>query len=430
MMPRLRHFLMAGLVLAMPLIGTAASADDSATKSELQQLRTQLQAQKQRMDALEGLLRNTIAKDVSNLRERVDAVAEKADGAAVASWPNKVKLKGDFRYRHEMIDEEKKDTDRHRHRFRMRIGIDASPTEDLDLHFRMVSGSDDPVSTNQSLDGGFSSKGLWIDRAYADYHPDALGGAHLLAGKMGVPFFKPGKEQLIWDGDLSIEGIALKHSLKPSETTKIFTTIGAFWVEENSSHADNMLYAAQLGVQQHISEDAKLTFGASCFRYTDTKGSPTFFDNEDGFGNSTEEGEDDELLYLEDYHLVEGFAQLDFKAGDLPISLYGDYVKNIDADSSEDTGWLAGIKLGKAKKPGTWQLGYNYRVLEADAVIGAYSDSDFNGGGTGGKGHKLSAAYQINKAAQFAVTYLINEDEPSTDEDTYRRLQLDFKLKF
>ena len=50
---------------------------------------------------------------------------------------------------------------------------------------------------------------------------------------------------------------------------------------------------------------------------------------------------------------------------------------------------MAGATLGKAKDKGSWQFDYNYRDLEADAVVGAFSDSDFAGGGTGAEGHKL-----------------------------------------
>jgi len=53
------------------------------------------------------------------------------------------------------------------------------------------------------------------------------------------------------------------------------------------------------------------------------------------------------------------------------------------------------------------------------------------GGGTNGRGHKISTAYQINKALQFAVTYFHTfQDLNSGGDDNYKRLQADFKLKF
>ena len=63
-------------------------------------------------------------------------------------------------------------------------------------------------------------------------------------------------------------------------------------------------------------------------------------------------------------------------------------MKNDDADDL-DTGYLAGFKLGKAKSKGSWQFQYQYEDLEADATLGAITDSDFMGGGTDGEGHKF-----------------------------------------
>jgi hypothetical protein len=49
--------------------------------------------------------------------------------------------------------------------------------------------------------------------------------------------------------------------------------------------------------------------------------------------------------------------------------------------------------VNKAKKQGSWNFRYNYREIEADAVLGTFSDSDFIGGGTDGKGHELNFGY-------------------------------------
>jgi len=45
--------------------------------------------------------------------------------AAAGEWWDNVRVKGDFRYRLEMIDKEGKDV-RHRHRLRARVGIEAN----------------------------------------------------------------------------------------------------------------------------------------------------------------------------------------------------------------------------------------------------------------------------------------------------------------
>jgi hypothetical protein len=113
-----------------------------------------------------------------------------------------------------------------------------------------------------------------------------------------------------------------------------------------------------------------------------------------------------------------------------PVSVFADWVNNVDAVTNQDTGWLVGFTFNKASAPGSWQFGYDYRDLQADAVVGAFTDSDFIGGGTGGQGHRFTFAYQIAKNVQAAATYLHDTiDQPGDDLD-YSRFQADLALKF
>ena len=80
----------------------------------------------------------------------------------------------------------------------------------------------------------------------------------------------------------------------------------------------------------------------------------------------------------------------------------------------------------KIRAPGRW--GYEYRDIEKDAVVGVFSDSDFVGGGTDGKGHKFSVGYAVAKNATLSGTYFMTEKDVDGDgnrDDDYDRLQLD-----
>ena len=114
-------------------------------------------------------------------------------------------------------------------------------------------------------------------------------------------------------------------------------------------------------------------------------------------------------FYTMDYDVFEGFGEYGFKIGELPTTVYGSYVKNTSANTSEDTGWLIGATFNKAKDPGSWELGYNYRDVEKDAVLGVLTDSDFIGGGTDGKGHMFSGKYQLTKNIQAVLTYFLTK---------------------
>ena len=68
-----------------------------------------------------------------------------------------VKFGADLRYRHELIEAEGKDQ-RNRERIRARLNMTARLNDEVILGFQIASGTDNPVSSNQTLDGGFSSK--------------------------------------------------------------------------------------------------------------------------------------------------------------------------------------------------------------------------------------------------------------------------------
>ena len=108
-----------------------------------------------------------------------------------------------------------------------------------------------------------------------------------------------------------------------------------------------------------------------------------------------------------DYNLINASLDFGFNVFDMPLSLYGDYVENDDADDLE-TGYLAGIKLGKAKKKGSWQVQYQYEDLEADATLGWLPILTSAGGGTDGKGSKFSAKYAIDNKWYVGATYFDN----------------------
>ena len=125
------------------------------------------------------------------------------------TWIDRIDFKGDFRLRFDREAEDNQ-TDRERSRFRARFGFTAAVTDDIDFVLQLASGGDNPVSTNQSLDDGFSRKDIGVDLAYVDWTINDQFG--LLAGKIKNPLFRAGSVPLVWDGDLNPEGAALVFS--------------------------------------------------------------------------------------------------------------------------------------------------------------------------------------------------------------------------
>ncbi|MBN1595191.1 putative porin [candidate division FCPU426 bacterium] len=347
------------------------------------------------------------------------------------SWYEKISLQGDFRYRFENIQEDKK-LERDRQRVRVRLNLEAALDDYWKVKTRLSTGGTDPVSTNQSMGdaGYFTRKTIGLDVACVEYKV-LFENLTLIAGKQDNPFFKAGKNQLIWDGDLTLEGIAGKFSMAGVAEANPYFNGGGFWILEQSSNYDLMLYAGQLGFTGKI-QDIKYNLGGSYYFYQDTKDQKCFVDSAKNFGNSyVAAGANRNYRY--NYKIAEAYLELSLSVMDLPVKIYGNAVQNMDDEvASRDTGYCAGMVLNKAKAADSWELEINSRKLDKDAVVGAFSDSDFIGGGTDGMGYLVSASYMITDQVKAKVTHFIDQKQADLDLSRagYHRSQVDVELKY
>ena len=361
------------------------------------------------------------------------AIAQDGLNVDKVKWAESVKVKGDLRYRVEQIDEEGKDT-RDRQRIRARLGVDGKANDQVSVGMQLATGVSDPVSRNATLSGGFGGEGmdLGLDLAYIKYAP--LDGVAFVGGKMKNPFINV--SDLIWDGDLTPEGIAVNASVGDDKSVELFGNAGYIWVEERSGESDDtMLYAGQAAVKVRLTPELYVLAGGTYYAYENMEGYPVidFQNTSKSYGNSTRKavsGSVTNTVYANEYTIAEGFAEIGYWAG-VPLRLFGQYAVNTDADAF-DTGYLVGAAVGKAKNPGTYELAYSYYEVEKDAVVGAFTDSDRHGGGTDGNGHKISAKYQLAKNWQFGATYFTNSKTISdaAKEHDYERVQLDLVASF
>jgi hypothetical protein len=355
---------------------------------------------------------------VEDLEATNAEMAELREQAKSTSWAENVRWQGDYRLRWEEIDDDSKDEERTRARIRARAALIANLPRGVEVGLGIATGGDDPVSTNQTLGGGGSTKDVRLDLAYFRWKPNNW---YLGGGKFKNPHYRSFKSQLIWDGDFRPEGIFGGYQ------GEHFFLVGQYsWIESDSSKDDDELWSLQGGTSWG---PLNASLG---YLYIPTEGRTAAFDSQDCFGNSCSEipGADGDLKYLYNYEVINASIDTAFELGDLPLGLYFDFIQNQDADDL-DTGYIAGIKLGKAKKPGTWQLQYQYEDLEADATLGLITDSDFMGGGTDGKGHKLGAAYAIHDKWSLALTYFDGTKGMDLGKDVdYKRLMIDTKFKY
>lgn len=354
-------------------------------------------------------------------------------------WYEKIKFSGDFRNRFEYIkDDTVKNGDdvveRFRERLRLRVGATADIGKDLKVGFRFASGeSSDPISTNQTFSTGFSKKGITLDLAYAEYKASdssSLKGLNFVVGKMNNPFYKPSGSDLIWDNDLTPEGLFASYARSIGDKFKIKGLLGGFWLEERSKDADSAMLAVELIGSLKATDKLNLNLGLSYFNAGNAKDKAPFYDATKSFGNTVAGG-----LYSSDFDVLDIGFDLTYDFDFAPVGFFVEFVNNLGAEDnaagdSLDTGFIVGFSIGKIKGPKSWAFSYSYRELKADASIGAFADSDISGGGTDIKGSRIAIEYAIYKNWVVGTTVFIGNKKIETTSDKYTRAQLDASFKF
>jgi len=424
-----------GLLLAMSVPASAAvdaklldmlKANGSITNAQYSELQAELaRDQKEQQIARQ-------AQQETN--EQIAATAKKTNELSTfdqkLAWAAKTQFKGDVRFRQETIknDGVPNNRDSNRQRIRARLGAYSEINPQVDTGIRIATGSnDDPRSTNQDLNNYFDKKQIWLDQGYVDYHPDAIKNLHIVGGKMPQQWVSMG--DVIWDSDISPEGLSVSYKYPLSGSTELFGSAGHYTLKDNVDgdgvqfKHDLRLYAGQLGARFAITDNLKLTLGGSVYGYDNdndiTPGGTTIPTALAINGNSPGE----------QFKLYEGFGQLDIAGLPLPLSIYGQYVNNDDASNDQDTAWLAGVKT----KIYGFAVDYNYRDVQRNAVVGAFTDSDFANGFTGSRGSKLKVSYELDKNFALGATYFMADSDytnATLKDSDINTLQLDAEAKF
>ena len=362
---------------------------------------------------------------------------------APKTWADSVTLKGDFRYRYETInDDSKKDASkntytRERDRIRARLAAEAKCNDNLKAVVGLSTGDKDPISGNQTLGDGGQKKPMMLDLAYLDYNflgDASTTEAHAFAGKMKNPFITM-NDDLMWDPDLSPEGLAFKGQTG-NDLVTVYGNAGYIWLQERDSKSAGTLYAGQGAAKFQFIPEVALTVGASYYGFQNVQGYDVidWQGANSGYGNTTKNGTIaggvTNKAWASQFTPVVYFASLDVWVAGLPVSIFGQELSNTDA-SKLDQGHMYGVSLGKAKNPGTFEVGYSYVELQKDATIGMWTDSDRWGGGTDGKGSKVYAKYQLMKNLQLGATYFTDDKGIASGKPTnYDRLMVDLQATF
>jgi len=455
---------------------------EPATKEEVEALRENIRRSNDAMMLDQRLMSRRLDDMEANTLDPL------VDNSIKSSWAQRITLSGDVRLRYQadrfvesndiLFRPDDFETvintteDRDRFRYRARLGLKAKLLDyreanvgKVEAGFRMTTGNeDDPVSTNDTMGDYFTRDSFVLDRAYLKYkfspiNPvwDRMPQFSLVGGRFANPWFS---SDLVWDSDLNFEGVAAKYETDTEQMQpfNIFLTAGIFPLqEEEFSSRDKWLWGGQVGFEYRPRYDMMVTLAAAYYDYqniegvrnTDTTGlydftAPMYQQK----GNTLMDIDPSDSILAA---LATGYDILDVYLNanigiffPIQIILEAQYVKNFgfdrervatvneDSDPVEDTeAYMVGATIGYPKivNFAEWNVGLKYKYLGADAVLDAFTDSDFHLGGTNAKGWILKGEYGLYRNVWLTARWL-SSDEIKSYRIGVDTMQLDINARF
>jgi hypothetical protein len=359
--------------------------------------------------------------------------------------------------------------DRERLRLRARLGVEADMSQNLRLFIRLSSGAlTDPSSESQNLGTYAQRYAVAFDQAFFVWEPVSSSGLPantLSAGRASNPWFSP--TELVFARDLTFEGAAdtlrLGWGSGGAERSYVYLTAGGFpMLEVPLANSQNKwLVGGQMGTHLRWSDGAdNLQFAVSYYDFRNVTGvrnvpdstltnytAPAFIrygNSVYDISNSTVDPSVNLFALASEFRLADIAAFYEHSLGRYTIALSGEGVRNIAYDRAtvealtqqptptpEDMGYVGEISFGNPAitRFADWRLALGYRYVRRDAVLDAWTDADFHGGGTNAKGYYLWGTFAVNRNAWLRLRYLSgNEiDGPRYGFDI---LQLDMTARF
>ena len=448
-------------------------AKDTAAKDEPNTVRVQY---------VPKFVKDQMREEIKNeVMAKAQAEGWVAPGS-LPEWLGRIALEGDVRLRYEQdsfpagnetpLNLQTQGTsisntseNRERLRLRARLGLKLKIADDISGGLRLATGSaGDPVSTNQTLGGDYQSSSKFsfgLDRAYVKYAP--LAWLSFSGGRMANPWLNT---DLVWDPDFAFDGVTAAVRPRIDEHLTLFGTLGAFPIQDVETNGSTVLaksrwlYGAQAGFEWMSDNQSTYKLGLGYYDYTRIQGvlnrlnSTTQNQTARQFhqkGNTVFDITNPAASPLTDlYGLASKFREVnltgkaDFAAfSPTHVVLSGDYVKNIGFKASEvqalnpvspiggNTGWMARLLVGMPDTThmNDWNVFGAYKRLETNAVLDAYTDSDFHLGGTNAKGWIVGGNYGLQKNTWLNLRWF-SADEIVGAPLAIDVLMLDLNAKF
>jgi len=416
-----------------------------------------------------GVLTEEEGHQLLDGREKEAAAEKKAMKSAgkltISEFIDNATVYGDIRVRAEHRDGEDDrtgnsvDEDRDRARYKLTFGVKTKANDFYsDLAFAMGSGGrSDNATFGSGSNGSNSKETLFVKRAMVGWN--ATDWLTLEAGRVANPLYTTA---MVWDGDLTFEGLVEKLKFKAGNADIFFNLtqsqyIGDHKVFSNGSgnREENTILAFQGGAKFPISDNVSAKAALTYTTYTNDDAGGIFTP---AVGTSTSNGTN--VQGTNDIRTIEIPAEINIKgSGTLSYSVFGDYVKNLDGDDradaacaanaaicgkgDDDNAWMLGVGIKSGKGKGAWDAKLWYQDVGMYSVDPNAVDSDFMDSRVNMKGVVFKAGYNLreNVVVNLAAGHAKRKESDlsaagvSTADiglnlDSYNLYQLDMTYKF
>jgi hypothetical protein len=384
------------------------------------------------------------------------------------------------------------DRQRLRERFRLGIGAQIDDEWAAGVRLA-TGNLPNPVSTNQTLGNSLSNDTFNLDRAFVRYQPTPWLTAWLgRFPDPWFATDLVWDEDVNFDGVAVQVSPQITEELRPTLTIGAFPIANTPFnfpdnTSEKHSSRDVWLYAAQASADWRPATDYEARIGLAYYYFNNIDGvlssQCTVLSSADpcdtdftrpGFiqqGNTlfalrnlvNATGVSNPPLFqyyglASKFHELNLTARLDYAGGDpLHLILDLDFVKNLGFDRAAiagrnpvnnqgqsldggktpgpwdggDSGYLARLTIGHPTLRNRWDWNFNvgYKYLESDAVVDAFTDSDFHLGGTNAKGYFVGAGLGIAKDVDLSARWL-SAKEVTGSPYTVDVIQVDLNGRF
>ncbi|UVH51150.1 putative porin [Pseudomonas sp. CBSPBW29] len=354
-------------------------------------------------------------------------------------------------------------------RLRARLGMKAVISPEWTAGIRLGTGNDNnPVSTTQTLGGGFGKKDIWLDQGYLTWKTTDY--MTLTAGRFANPFYST---DMMYSGDLNFDGVAAIFNHKLNSDWGLFGILGAFPVEYSPDTAttngfdkdeseNKWMFGGQIGADWKITRSNSLKGSMAYYHFGDIQGErsspcspwagqpacdtdgtrlafmqkgnsvfllrdiapnpatpgltpqPQFVGLASKFNvldlNLAWDSELPEDLKLRSQ--TNFIHNLAYDKGEMLKRSEGQIVNNLNSDGQFESGGnalLVQFTLGSAlemRRKGDWNVLAGYKYIQPDALPDGFNDSSFHLGGTNAKGYFIGANYGLDKNIYASARWL------------------------